>query len=357
MNIYLSVLGSCTDLAESRKTLKACVTKQSALKSCPPGLCRRWLALALTVGLLALQALPASAFDGRRAKGLISEQCDLGPRIPGTPAHKAGQEWIAGQLRQLGYTVWLQPFHVKLPLSGAEVEACNIWGLPAADGPTSSCVVLSAHWDTRPWADRDPSGEKVTMLGANDGASGVAMVLELARGLRQTSLKDHMVLAFWDAEDAGVNEESDSWCLGARYAATHRVRWMGRIRLGINLDMVGGEDLALNPETNSQKSAPWAVEELWQIGEAIGPQVFREDDPKTMIDDHLPWIRQGVPFIDLIGFPYRYWHTAGDTPEHCSAAAMEPVGNTLANYLLSEPWNKIRVTAAPGKQPAGEAKK
>jgi hypothetical protein len=116
---------------------------------------------------------------------------------------------------------------------------------------------------------------------------------------------------------------------------------MKQVKLGINLDMVGGEDLQLNPENYSMQAAPWAVRELWQqIGKIMAPQIFQADAPLTVIDDHLPWIRQGVPFIDLVGLPYRYWHTAGDSPEHCSAGVMEAVGNSVYNFLLEAPWDK-----------------
>lgn len=282
-------------------------------------------------------AIPVAAFDGERAIGLIYEQCNLGPRIPGTPAHKAGRLWIETQVKKLGLTVLPQPFKVRLPLSGKDADACNIWGLPLAAGPTSPTVILSAHWDTRPWADKDPSGNNPTLLGANDGASGVAMALELARELRRTSLRDHLVLAFWDAEDAGIDTQEDSWALGARYAAAHPPAWEKQVVLGINLDMIAGEDLKLYPETFSMNSAPWAVKALWELGQSLAPDRFPTAPAQTVTDDHLPWINRGVPFIDLVGMNYRYWHTAGDSPEHCSAKVMDAVGNALTNFLLNEP--------------------
>jgi hypothetical protein len=316
------------------------------------GFLPKWIwAMMLT---LSLGAAPVAAFDGERAMELIYDQCNLGARIPGTPAHKAGQEWIKDQLKKRGLTVREQPFKVRLPLSGKDADACNVWGLPSADPPTSPTVILSAHWDTRPWADKDPSGNNPTLLGANDGASGVAMMLELARELRQTSLRDHLVFAFWDAEDAGIDTQEDSWALGARYAAAHPPAWEKGVVLGINLDMVGGEDLKLYPETFSMNSAPWAVKGLWTLGQGLAPDLFPMAPAQAVTDDHLPWVNRGVPFIDLVGMNYRYWHTAGDRPEHCSAKVLEAVGNAVANFLLNEPRLAIKQGGAgPGGAVAG----
>jgi hypothetical protein len=178
------------------------------------------------------------------------------------------------------------------------------------------------------------------MLGANDGASGVAMAFELARALADDPMRDHVALAFWDAEDSGTVSDPDSWGLGAQFAAANPPAWIGRVALGINLDMVGGEDLTMTREAASVGCAPDAIVSIWQIGRVMAPGVFLDGDPITMDDDHLPWIRAGLPFIDLIGFPYRYWHTAGDAPEHCSAAQMHRLGNALLRYVQGGRWQR-----------------
>lgn len=282
----------------------------------------------------------AAALDGDRMIDLTWQQCKLGPRVPGTPAHEAGRQWIMGQIKALGMNVREEPLTATLALSGQTVPACNLWGLPAADGPTSPALILSAHWDTRPWADHDPAGGQRPMDGANDGAAAVAAVLELARVLRATSLAPHVAIAFWDAEDAGLNNNNDSWALGAQYAAAHPPAWIGRVRLGINLDMVAGEDLQLYPETWSRQIAPTAVEDLWRIGTRMAPGIFRTDDERMVVDDHLPWVRRGTPFIDLVGINYRYWHTTRDNPQNCSARVLGAVTDVVYNYLMQGGWKK-----------------
>lgn len=284
--------------------------------------------------------IPVSgAFDAERASALIARQCEFGPRVPGTAAHDACGKWIAERIRELGMSVSEQPFETTLPLTGKRVRAMNIWGLPAADGPTSPALIISAHWDTRPYADRDPSGTNPPMLGANDGAAGVAMALELYRALGDSPLKKHIVLAFWDAEDAGKTgiEFDDTWALGARYAAASKPAWINRVKVGINIDMPATPNMILKREKYSMDSAGWAVAEIWQIGHDLAPRHFGEE-LIMMTDDHRPWIDAGVPFIDLIGWPYEYWHTAGDTPEHCDPKSMRALGEVLDQFIRHGSW-------------------
>ena len=143
---------------------------------------------------------PLWAFDGQRAMELIEQQCAMGPRVPGTEAHAQGAAWIEEQLGQLGLIVQKQPFDAHLALSDQQVEAVNIFGLAVDGRPGVAYPDLERPLGTtRPWADHDPSGTNPPMLGANDGASGVAMALELARMLAKTPVRDHVVLMFWDA--------------------------------------------------------------------------------------------------------------------------------------------------------------
>ncbi|MCL5271314.1 MAG: M28 family peptidase [bacterium] len=315
------------------------------------GFRRRWL-LAVASWLVACLATapPARAFDGERALDLIREQCNLGPRVPGTPAHERARQWLRGQVESVGWIAREDPFDVHLPLSGAQAAACNVWGLPAEDGPTSPAIILSAHWDTRPWADQDPAAAgRPAMDGANDGASGVAAVLELARELKDTPLRRHVVLAFWDAEDAGLNDRDETWALGARHAAAHPPTWIERVALGINLDLVAGEDLRLRRERRSLASAPRQVGALWSLGAQLAPEIFVGDPPAKVTDDHVPWIEAGVPYIDLVGLPYSHWHTSDDTAANCSAAKLGQVGMVVYYYVTGKSW-RPQAQAAGGHQ-------
>ena len=298
------------------------------------------IVLVVLVGL----TFDARAFDGDRALESVAQQCALGPRVPGQVGHERGRRWIAERIRELGMQVQEQPFRARLALSGVEVDAVNLWGVPNADGPTTPAILLSAHWDTRPWADRDPSRSNPPLDGANDGASGVAMVLELARSLRESDLRDRVAIAFWDAEDGGVNGDDATWALGARHAAANPLPWIDRIVLGINLDMVGGEDLMLVPEIYSQSAAPGVVAEIWALGRRIAPDRFANGPARRVLDDHVPWIEAGLPFVDMIGLPYRYWHTAGDRLENCSAEVMESVGNVMLMYIQDGAWRHRQPT-------------
>lgn len=288
----------------------------------------------LLVGSLA----SAWAFDGRRAFELIERQCAFGPRVPGTPAHTQTRHWLIEQMKGLGYTVVEQPFQASLPLSGDRVEAGNLWATPEAQGPARPAVLLSAHWDTRPWADEDPSGADPPMAGANDGASGVAAVLELARAIRELPVRSHVALALWDAEDAGRRGHEASWALGARHAAANPPVWIDRVTLGINLDLVAGAEQQLRPGAHSRRAAPEATHSIWRIGRDLAPRMFLDEPGRPITDDHLPWIQAGLPYVNLIGWPYPYWHTAADTPENCSPQALQAVGEVVYQYLIRGRW-------------------
>ncbi len=292
---------------------------------------RGWV---LAVVLMAWCAAPGWAFDATRAMRMIREQCALGPRVPGTAEHAAGRGWIVARLEEMGMSVREEPFSVELPLTGVTVQGVNIWGLPAEDGPASPALILSGHWDTRPWSDRDMDQPREPVIGANDGASGVAAALELARVLRETEWRDHLVLAFWDVEDAGRygGRELD-WGLGSRHAAQHPPAWIDRVGLGINLDMVAGADMVMPRELHSVGAAPEVVEEIWRIGKDFHPTRFTNASYEVL-DDHYHWITlRGMKYVDLIGWPYAQWHTTQDTPEHCSEESLMAVGEVVETYL------------------------
>lgn len=303
----------------------------------------RFASLWLAVTVMACGALPSApaeaAVDGERAMELIKAQCDFGPRIPGSDAHDKCRQWIVKQFEDLGWKVIDAPFHVRLPLSGQEATAHNLWVLPVADGPTSPALLLSAHWDTRPWADNEPGGGRPPMLGANDGASGVAMLIEIARELRDDPLKPQVAMALWDAEDAGVNNgPEETWCLGSRQAAAHPPAWIGRVKMGLNFDMIAGSEFAARMDIDSLEAAPQAMRALWRIGHDLHPNRFQLDQTYEIIDDHIPWIDAGVPYIDLLGLPYAYWHRVGDKPDNCSAATLAAVGEVAMIWIRQKPW-------------------
>jgi hypothetical protein len=196
---------------------------------------------------------------------------------------------------------------------------------------------ISAHWDTRPLADRDGGADAGRVfLGANDGASGVAVALGIARAAKATPLARRLVFIFHDAEDSGVEGKNETWCLGARFSAENLPPWFKRVRLGINLDMVGGKELRLAWEGYSLESDEHAVKRLWRLGAALAPRHFLDGPGGRYIDDHLPYIRKNIRVINLIGLPYPFWHRAGDRPEALDPRAMGRVGEVLLEFLKRE---------------------
>ncbi len=271
----------------------------------------------------------------------LRRQCAFGPRIPGTPPHAACRDWIKSEMSQAGLIVTEQPFKAHLTLINADAPAWNLWGLPAPEDQMKTVpgpfILISAHWDTRPIADRDPRGESGGLfLGANDGASGVALALELAREVKGTPLAKHTAFVFFDAEDSGVERELASWCLGSQFAAAHPPAWFDRLRVGINLDMIGGKETGLMREGYGESSAPEIIKRLWKIGRALAPGIFLDSPMDRMIDDHYPFVQIGKPYIDLIGLPYPYWHRSGDLPDQCDGQVMSAIGATLLEFSRRE---------------------
>lgn len=195
--------------------------------------------------------------------------------------------------------------------------------------------MLSAHWDTRPVADRerDPVRRRMPIVGANDGASGVAVLLELARLFRQQRPRVGVIFAFFDGEDAGTDK--GGYCLGSQYLADHLPAAL-RFEKGINLDMVGDRDLNIPLESYSWQLARPLALEIWKVGSLLYPEIFRAVRGREVFDDHVPFLKREIPYVNLIDFDYPYWHTLEDTEDKCSAASLERVGRVTARFVLSQ---------------------
>lgn len=271
------------------------------------------------------------AFDGKRAFADLEKQVSFGPRVPGTRAHLECRDWLMGELEKVCDRVELQTF--TQVVHGKSLRLYNIFGV--FNESASKRIMLCAHWDTRPTADEelDPANRRKPILGANDGASGVAVLLELARQFKLKRPDVGIIIAFWDGEDYGPNV--DTMLLGSRYFAKN----MGKLRptYGILLDMVGDADLQIYKETNSVMAAPQLVERVWRTAGELGYRKYFPNAQKyTIIDDHVPLIEAGVPCIDLIDFDYPYWHTLQDTVDKCSANSLQVVGEVVAAIVYSE---------------------
>jgi glutaminyl-peptide cyclotransferase len=258
-------------------------------------------------------------FDGARALALVEQQLAFGPRIPGTHGHARAGDWIVQQLDEMGWQTEVQTFDVQ------GLVGRNLIARAPGSGPA---ILLGAHYDTRARADRDPFAPVAPVPGANDGASGVAVLLELARALPPGSLPYPLWLGFFDAEDGGGLDGRD-WILGStRFAETMEMAPAAVVIV----DMVGDADLQLYLEGNSD---PALAAEIWAVAARLGYSAFVPEVRHTILDDHIPFVLRGIPAVDMIDFDYPAWHTTRDTLDQVSADSLAQVGRTLEAWLHS----------------------
>lgn len=269
-------------------------------------------------------------FDSRSAFTFLEEQVDIGFRYPGSPEHRELQKYLTGKLQDFGANVSLQPFDAVLT-TGDTLHLINIIG--NYNRGASKRVMLAAHYDTRPYADRDPdpANRDKPIHGANDGASGVAVLLEIARLLGQSEPPVGVDIVLFDGEDYGREGVPIDYCLGSAYFA-RRLRGY-RPSAAIVIDMIGDRDLEIMMEGYSRAASPALLGELFDIAGELGFEQFRREKTIAIIDDHLPLIQAGINAVDLIDFDYEYWHTLEDTPDKCSPGSLEAVGKVLLHYI------------------------
>lgn len=278
-------------------------------------------------------------------------QCDFGPRTMNSKAHDDCEKWIISKFESFGMQVTAQ----KAVLKGYDGTSLNSTNIIASYRPDlTDRVLLCAHWDSRPWADNDPdeANWKTPVMAANDGASGVAVMLEIARLLSKDTLQLGVDFICFDAEDWGVpqwnedNFDSDSWALGAQYWSTNLHKNGYRARFGILLDMVGGQGAQFYKETMSVQYANHIVEKVWRAAQVVGyGSMFPSQQGTGVTDDHISVnTKAKIPTIDII--PYYpnceqssfgpTWHTVNDDMEHIDKNTLQAVGQTLIQVLFSE---------------------
>jgi len=274
------------------------------------------LALALASGCPA--APQTAGFDGKRAWADVKYQVGLGPRTIGSEAHRRLVDWLLVSLKQAGWSASVE----ESPHGQAKIR--NVVGKRGRGTPW---IILGAHFDSRFIADHDPDPAKRNqpVPGANDGASGVAVLLELARVLPK-DLGKQVWLVFLDAEDNGEIPGWD-WILGSR-AFTARLE--GKPDAVVIVDMIGDADLNIMKEGYSD---PGLTDEIWKTAARLGFRQFIDRRGYEMLDDHLPFIQKGIRAIDIIDFDFPYWHTTADTPDKVSAESLRAVGETLRVWL------------------------
>ena len=276
-------------------------------------------------------------FSGESAFHYLEKQCSFGPRNPGSEGHEQCEDYLIQTLSEFADTVFSQSFHQAIPGKSDTLEMTNIVGIFFGSG--TKFLLLGAHWDTRPTADHDvnPERRNEPILGANDGASGVAVLLETARILAQYPHNETIYIVFFDAEDLGIEGDPRSYALGAQYFAKNLP--IQRPGHAIILDMVGDLDLHIPIERNSYVQNPTLVKYLWALADDLELEAFDKHLQYEIYDDHVPlWEEAQIPAIDIIDFNYpnrrsNFWHTHEDIPIHCSAESLNQVGTLIIHYI------------------------
>ena len=268
-------------------------------------------------------AVEKKEFSGDSAYQFVLDQVNYGPRVPGSLSHQLTREYISQHLQEYGWTVDIQ----EKTVSGYQI--INIIG---KRGDSGEITVVGAHYDSRIHASAETtdSAQMLPVPGANDGASGVAVLLELARVLPPAK-NGQLWLVFFDAEDQGHIDDLE-WIMGSRLFVQELAQNPSR---AVIIDMIGDTDLQVFREHNSD---PQITDQLWQAAYDLGYSSYFIDQEKyNILDDHIPFIEAGIPAVDIIDFDYPWWHTLSDTVDKVSPQSLEIVGKTLIKWLESHP--------------------
>ena len=291
---------------------------------------------------------PPAKIDGKRAFAYLEKICEIGPRTAGSAANKRQLEMVEAHFKEMGAEVRRQPFGLNHPQTGQRLALANLIG--SWHPERAERVVIGAHYDTRPHPDQeeDPQRHALPFIGANDGASGVALLMEFAHHLKDLDTRFGVDLVLFDGEELVYGNDPDTrqgeYFLGSKEFARRYAEQSGaqgnkgtRYVAGIVLDMVGGRDLRLPRDPYSIEHAGRLVDEVWSVAGHLRSKSFQNRRGPEVTDDHIPLNERGIPTIDIIDFEYRYWHTADDVPKNCSAASLEEVGRVVTGWLAAYP--------------------
>jgi len=292
---------------------------------------RAALVLVLLAACTSRETPLTKEFDGRAAFGYLEQQMAFGPRIPGTPAHEKMKVWLDSMARARADTVIVQDW-VHVTAKGVKLPLRNV--IARFNPAAPERILYLAHWDTRPHTDSPQSTDSSGVVpGANDGASGVAVLLGVADALRKQRPTTGVDLLFTDGEDWGRFEDSTETLLGSRYYARHQVP--GNTPLfAVLFDMVGDKDLQIFQEGYSVSGAGEVVERVWETAKLMGYGGTFIDTPKhSLIDDHASLQKVGIRAIDVVDFDYPAWHTKDDTIDKVSAQSLQIVGDVAVGVI------------------------
>ncbi len=278
-------------------------------------------------------------FDRDSAYNYVSRQVAFGPRVVNSDAHKQARAWLVDQFKGFGATVIEQDFQAEA-YTGTVLNGTNIIAQYQPNNPKR--ILLAAHWDSRHIADYDPDENKrdQPILGADDGASGVGVLLEIARQLQANPIDLGVDIILFDAEDYGESKGEDytTWCLGSQHWANNLHRSSYRAEFGILLDMVGAKNARFTLDETSMSFAPTIMNKVWKLAQDMGySNYFVSEKTGILIDDHLFVNRIArIPMIDIINRPLEsetgfghYWHTQGDDMSVIDRRTLRAVGQTV----------------------------
>ena len=277
--------------------------------------------LLLGLAATAASAQSPTAFDSNKAWEHLRQQVSIGPRPSGTPANLKNRDYIKAQMSALGIKVTEQPFDGATPLG--PVKMVNL--IATIPGKSPDRIVLASHFDTKLFRN-------LRFVGASDGASSTAALIEIARVLKaRKELPFTYELLFLDGEEAVIEWQGNDNTYGSRYyvEAGRKAGSLKSIRAFILLDMIGDRNLTIRRESNSTR---WLTDIVWGVAKKLKQPAFM-DEETTVEDDHIPFLKAGVASLDIIDLDYQQWHTADDTLDHVAARSLQIVGDVLVEAL------------------------
>ncbi len=281
-------------------------------------------------------------FNGERAFQVLKEICDLGPRVAGSEGMRRQQALLKAHFEKLGGRVTLQEFQARTPLDGSKVSLANL--IVQWHPDRKERILLCAHYDTRPFPDQDPLQPRGAFVGANDGASGVALLCELANSMRDLKSNYGVDFVLFDGEELVYDGQRDPYFLGSEHFAHEYVANPPgyRYRCGVLFDMIADAQLQIYQEINSLRTQEQkqVVNDIWGIARSLGVREFIARNGHEVRDDHLALNEIArIPSIDIIDFDYpaprqgNYWHTTQDLPDKCSPLSLAKVGWVIKTWL------------------------
>jgi glutaminyl-peptide cyclotransferase len=276
-----------------------------------------------------------NAFDGPAAYAYLKQICAFGPRYSGSKGMREQRAFLVEHFQKLGAKVTQQEFQARHPQSGGGVAMSNLfieWHPERKER-----VLLVAHYDTRPFPDRDPRNPRGNFIGANDGGSGVAVLMQLGKAMPKFDSAVGVDFLLVDGEEL-VFQEGNPYCLGSEHFAKQYVADppAHKYRYGVVLDMVGAKNMQLRMEGNSMRweDTQPLVRQIWATAARLGVREFVHQLGDQVTDDHVPLHDIAkIPTCDIIGWPYEAWHTQADVPAQCSAVSLGKVGFVISEWL------------------------